>query len=291
MKNSKLKFSLIVIFYFLILSGNKVSCSTIANAGSPELQNKYVFVKSSITFSKNPDLVFRLSEPFLSYPKLGTEANFAIALELKNNSKDDVTSMSFRVKLFDKQDKVISESMNQCGPLTFEPSAGKTIPQGYVGVYERFCTKDRSFMDTFGKIEIELIEVLVAPAGVYDKPVFSPEWQTFEKFKGLEFRLSKPFLYLDDLSGTTNFSIAIEFKNRSNKPIKFLNFNQKVYDDQGLLVDREVQNHNMMYEPFSGPDEKFPALYSGINKSFYINEVSFFKKFQKIEFQLISVEY
>jgi hypothetical protein len=291
MKKSKMQFLLIVIFYSLILSGNKVSCSSFSYGGSSGLQNKYVFVKPSLTFDKYPDLVFRLSEPYLSYPNLGTEASFAIALELKNNSKDDITSMSLRVKLFDKQGKVISQSMNQCGPLTFEPSNGKTIPQGYVGVFERFCREDKSFMDTFGKIEIELIEVLVAPKGVYDKPVFDPEWQTFEKFKGLEFRLSKPFLYLDNLSGQTKFSIAIEFKNKSNKPIKFLNLNQKVYDDQGLVEDREVQNHTMMYEPFSGSDQKFPAGYSGVNKSFYINEVSFFKKFQKIEYQLISVEY
>ena len=90
---------------------------------------------------------------------MSTEANFAIALELKNNSKDDVTSMSFRVKIFDKQGKVISESMNYCGPLTFKPEKGKTIPQGYVGVYERFCTKDKSLMDTFGKISQQEREV------------------------------------------------------------------------------------------------------------------------------------
>lgn len=292
MKKSKLHFFLIVIFYSLILSGNKVNCSTLSDGGSPGLQNKYVFVKPPLTFDKYPGLEFRLSEPFLSYPNFGTEASFAIALELKNNSKDDITSMSFRVKLFDKQGKVISESMNQCGPLTFEPSKGKTIPQGYVGVYERFCREDKSFMDTFGKVEIELTEVLFAPSGVFDKPVFDPEWKTFEKFKGLQFRLSKPFLWLDDLSGKTNFSIAIEFKNGSNKPINFLNFSQKVYDDQGLLVDREVQNHNMMYEPFSGSDQKFSAGYSGVNKTFYINDnLNFFKNFQKIEYELISVEY
>lgn len=291
MKKSKLHFLLIVILYSLILSGNKASCSTFAFSGSAELQNTYVFVKPSLTFTKYPGLEFRLSEPFLSYPNMSTEANFAIALEMKNNSKDDISSMSFRVKLFDKQGVVISESLNQCGPLTFKPSGDKTLPQGYAGVYERFCTKDKSFMDSFGKIEIELIEVLTAPKGLYDKPVFDPEWQTFEKFKGLKFRLSKPFLYLDDLSGKTEFSIAIEFRNESGKPIKFLNFSQKVYDDQGLLVDREVQNHNMMYEPFSGPDERFPARFSGVNKTFYINDQNFFKKFQKIEYQLISVEY
>jgi hypothetical protein len=291
MKKSKLHFFLIVIFYSLILSVNKVSCSTLSDGCSPGFQDKYVFVKPALTFDKYPGLEFRLSEPFLSYPNMSTEANFTLALEMKNNSKEDISSMSFRVKLFDKQEKLISESMNQCGPLTFKPSKDKTIPQGYAGVYERFCTKDKSFMDTFGKIEIELIEVLFAPKGLYDKPVFDAEWQTFEKFKGLKFRLSKPFLYIDNLSGTTEFSIAIEFRNESGKPIKFLNFSQKVYDDQGLLVDREVQNHNMMYEPFSGPDERFPAHYSGVNKIFYINDQKFFKKFQKIEYQLISVEY
>jgi hypothetical protein len=146
-------------------------------------------------------------------------------------------------------------------------------------------------MDSFGKIEIQLVETGVAPKGVYDKPVFDSEWQKFEKFKGLQFRLSKPYMYLDDLSGNTYFAIAIEFQNKSGKAVKFLNFNQKVYDDQGLLVDLEVQNHNMMYEPTDPGNDKFPAGYSGINKSFYTNDLNFFKKFQKIEFNLISVDY
>lgn len=291
MKTSKLEFFLIVIFYSLILSGNKVSCSTFSNGVSPELQNKYVFVKPPVTFSKYAGLEFRLSEPYLSNPNLSTEANFAIALELKNNSKDDVTKLTFRVKLFDKSGKVISESFNDCGPLTFMPQKGKTIPPEYIGVYERFCTKDKSFMDTFGKIEIDLIEVEIAPKDIYDKPVFDPEWKTFTEFKGLEFRLSKPYKYLDALSGETLFAIAIEFKNKTGKAVKFLNFNQKVYDDQGLVVDREVQNHNMMYEPFEMKDEKFPAGYSGINKKFYVNDLNFFKKFQKIEYQLLTVDY
>jgi hypothetical protein len=291
MKRSKMKSFLILVLCFVIFSGNRVCGSSVSDGGFSGLQNKYVFEKQPLTFTKYPDLVFRLSEPFLSNPNFSTATDFTIALELKNNSKDDVTSMSFRVKIYDKQDKVISESLNQCGPLTFVPVKGKTIPQGYQGVYERFCTKNKNFMDTFGKIEIELVEVLFAPAGVYDKPVFDTEWQAFEKFKGLKFRLSKPFLYLDDLSGNTKFSIAIEFSNESGKQIEFLNFNQKIYDDQGLLTDREMQNHNMMYDPFSGPAEKFPSRYSGVNKTFYINDVSFFKKFQKLEYQLISVEY
>ena len=292
MKNYKVWLIIFFSCYSLMFSLNTSNCPACSVPELPDYQNKYQFAKPAITFPKYSGLEFRLSEPFLSSPNLGTEANFAIALELKNNSKDNITSMSFRVKLYDKQGKVISESMNYCGPLTFEPSKGKTIPQGYVGVYERFCREDKSFMDTFGKVEIELTEVQIAPSGVYEKPVFDPEWKTFEKFKGLQFRLSKPFLWLDDLSGKTNFSIAIEFKNGSNKPIKFLNFSQKVYDDQGMLVDREVQNHNMMYEPFSGSDQKFPAGYSGVNKKFYINDnLNFFKKFQKIEYELISVEY
>jgi hypothetical protein len=146
-------------------------------------------------------------------------------------------------------------------------------------------------MDTFGKIEIELTEIETAPKGMYDNPVFDPEWQTFEALKGLEFRLSKPFQYLDALSGNTYFAIAIEFNNKTKKAIKFLNFSQKVYDDQGLLVDREVQNHNQMYEPFEIRDDKFPAGYSGINMKFYINDLNFADKYQKLEYRLISVDY
>ena len=256
-------------------------------SANPVYQKQYQFVKSPLTFDKFKGLEFRLSEPFLS----GSNSEFTIALELKNKSADELTRLAFRVRLFNKQDKVVSESLNNCGPLTFLPASGKTIPQGYTGVYERFITKEKSLMEAFGRIEIELVEIETAPKDIYDKPLFESEWQVFEAFKGLEFRLSKPFKYLDDLSGNTYFAIAIEFRNKSKKAIKFLNFIQKVYDDQGLLVDREVQNHNQMYEPFEIRDEKFPAGYSGINKKFYINELNFFEKFRKIEYTLQSVDY
>ncbi|HUX96892.1 MAG TPA: hypothetical protein VMV47_14250 [Bacteroidales bacterium] len=287
MKNTgKRILRLSALWSIMILVNNYCYKSSDLSA-SPYYQSKYQFVKPPLTFDKFKGLEFRLSEPFLS----GNDPGFTIALELKNKTADDLTRLTFRVKLFDKQGKVVSESMNNCGPLTFLPASGKTIPPGYTGVYERFSTRDKNFMETFGKIEIELIEIETAPKGMYDKPVFDPDWQTFEAFKGLEFRLSKPFKYLDDLSGNTYFAIAIEFKNRSRKAIKFLNFSQKVYDDQGLLVDREVQNHNQMYEPYEIRDEKFPAAYSGINKKFYINDLKFFEKFQKIEYTLVSVEY
>jgi len=272
---------LIVLFSNISVS---VSSSSYSYTGD---QNKYQFVKPSITFEKFKGLEFRLSEPYLS----GTDQSFTIALELKNISEDELTRLTFRVKLFDKQGKVISESMNYCGPLTFLPASGKIIPKGYTGVYEKFASKDRSFMDSFGRIEIELTEIETAPKGMYDKPVFDPEWQTFDEFPGLEFRLSKPFQYLDAMSGNTLFAIAIEFKNKTRKPIKFLNFSQKVYDDQGLVVDREVQNHNQMYEPSEMRDEKFPAGYSGINMKFYITDLNFSSKFQRIEYKLISVDY
>ena len=291
MKKLNAKFSIVYGLFALITSVNNVTCSALPLHRSHEFQNKYQFVKPTLTFSKYPGLEFRLSEPYLSSPAGSSDSDFAVALEIKNRSKDDLTKLAFRVKLFDKQGKLVSESMNYCGPLTFVPAKGKTIPTEYVGVYERFCTKEKSFMDYFGKIEVELIETGVAPTGIYDKPVFDSEWQTFEKFKGLEFRLSKPFQYLDDLSGNTCFAIAIEFKNKTTKAVKFLNFNQKVYDDQGLLVDQEVQNHSQMYEPFDYKNEKFPAGYSGINKTFYINDLNFFKKFQKIEYQLVTVDY
>lgn len=291
MKKNKVQLIMLFSYCITIFSLSISDCTARSVPESNDYQIKYTFAKSPLTFSKFNGLEFRLSEPFLSNPKFSSESDFAIALELKNNSKDDLTKLSFNVKLFDKSGKVISESLNNCGPLTFEPQRGKTIPQGYVGVYERFCIKDKSQMDTFGKIEIDLVEIEVAPKDIYDKPVFDPEWKTFTGFKGLEFRLSKPYKYLYDLSGKTLFAIAIEFKNKTNKAIKFLNFNQKVYDDQGIVVDREVQNHNMMYEPSGMRDQKFPAGYSGINKTFYITDLNFFRKFQKIEYQLLTVEY
>ena len=250
-------------------------------------QNKYQFTKPVITFGKFPGLEFRLSEPYVS----GISQLFAIALELKNHSGDELTSLTFRVKLFDKLGKMISESLNSCGPLTFLPASGKTIPPVYTGVYDKFCTMEKGTADSFGRIEIELTEIETAPKGLYDNPVFESERTVFDGFPGLEFRISKPFQYLDALSGQTYFAIAIEFTNKTKKPVKFLNFSQKVYDDQGLLVDREVQNHNQMYEPFEIRDEKFPAGYSGVNKTFYITDLKFAGVFQKIEYTLVSVEY
>lgn len=279
-----------VICYLIVLI-NIFSTSAPAAVITPEQQNKYSFAKPPLTFEKYKGLEFRLSEPYLSYPNGSSDPDFAIALEIRNNSNDEITNLAFRVKLFDKQGNVISESLSNCGPLTFLPAKGKTIPIGYTGVYERFKTKDKSLMDTFGKIEIVLVEIEIAQKDTYDKPVFDPEWKTFEGFKGLEFRLSKPYKYLDDLSGQTLFAIAIEFKNKTGKAVKFLNFNQKVYDDQGLLVDREVQNHNMMYQPCDVRFENFPSGYSGINMKFYATDPEFFKKFQKIEYQLVTVEY
>jgi hypothetical protein len=249
MKKNKVRLIMLFCYCSTIFSFDSSNCTARSFHESHDYQVKCTFAKPLLTFSKFNGLEFRLSEPFFSNPKFSSENDFAIALELKNNSKDDLTKLSFNVKLFDKSGKVISESLNNCGPLTFEPQKGKTIPQGYIGVYERFCTKDKSLMDTFGKIEIDLVEIEVAPKDIYDKPVFNPEWNFFTGFKGLEFRLSKPYKYLDELSGKTLFAIAIEFKNKSNRAIKFLNFNQKVYDDKGIVEDREIQNHNMMYEP------------------------------------------
>jgi hypothetical protein len=291
MKESGIKHFILLGFCSLVSFFNNSYSSESCLSDQSGYQAKYQFVKPMLSFAKYNGLEFRLSESYLSYPNGNTVPDFAIALEIKNNSKDELTKLTFRVKLFDKQGKLVNESLNNCGPLTFMPSKGKTIPVGYTGIYERFCTKEKNFLDTFGKIEIDLVEVGIAPKDLYDKPVFEPEWKTFEGFKGFEFRLSKPYKFLDDLSGNTLFAIAIEFRNKTGKAVKFLNFNQKVYDDQGLLVDREVQNHNMMYEPADMKNEKFPAGYSGINMMFYTNDLKFFEKFQKIEYHLVTVEY
>jgi hypothetical protein len=199
----------------IIFSLKTSDCTACSVPESPDYQNKYQFTNPVLTFTKYNGLEFRLSGPYLSSPAPGSETNFAIALELNNKSKDDITKLTFRVRLFDKSGKVISESLNNCGPITFMPQKGKTMPPEYTGVYERFCTKDKSIMETFGKIEIDLVEVEIAIKDIYDKPVFDPEWKTFPAFKGLEFRISKPYRYLDALSGNTLFAIAIEFKNKS----------------------------------------------------------------------------
>lgn len=202
--------------------------------------------------------------------------------------------MDFKVKLLGKKKEVLSEYSAGTGAMTFEPKEGNAMKPGYTGVYDAFVMKDQSMYDKFKKLEFTLTEVKVASAmpDVPTKPIFEDSWLTFPEHPGITVRLSKPYLRLDDLSGEEYFTIAMEFKNESGKPVKFMYFNVTIHDDQGPLYESEIQEHNQKYDP--GPErfteESFPVGYSGIDYRFYVQEKSLFKNFKKIEVVLTKVE-
>ena len=69
-------------------------------------------------------------------------------------------------------------------------------------------------------------------------------------------------------------------------------FKLNVYDDQGLLYERDVQENNRKYvpSPENFMDPNFPVNYEGVNPKFFSGEMSLFKTFKKIEFELVKVE-
>jgi hypothetical protein len=123
MDNSGKQTLRLTAIFLIVLFTNISFCKGSSSDSFPGEQNKFQFVKPPQTFEKFKGLEFRLSEPFLSE----ADQSFTIAIELKNKSADDLTRLTFRVKLFDKQGKVVSESMNFCGPLTFLSAPGKRI--------------------------------------------------------------------------------------------------------------------------------------------------------------------
>lgn len=269
-----------------------VLLSSTAIYAQDNVSDAIVFKGKEITFKEHPGLVFRLSEPYLRYQpwdKAHTgDATCSVALEVANNSEDNISGIDFFTKVFDKKKKVVWEGTNGIGP---QPGEGMVIKPGGKSINDAFVNKDKAFCSEYGKVEFRITEVKTASASLTDKPVFPEEWLSFDGHAGLEFRLSKPYIWLDDLSGNERFAIAMEFKN-SGDPVKFVYFNVKVYDDQGVFFEGEKQEHNGRYlpSPRNFMDPKFPANYTGINKNFYTAEKSFLDKFKKIEIDIAKVE-
>lgn len=259
-------------------------------------RDSIVFNKDETIFSEYPGLKFRISEPYLRYQKWDTQhtgqAWFSLAIELTNNSEQALSALSFKVALYDKSGKKVYEATSGTGPMTFEPQEEKVLKPGYRGVYDAFISRDKSFYKEFGKLEFSLTEIKTASKSLNDQPVFPEDWLSFDGHEGLNFQLSKPYMLLDYLSGDERFAIAIKFKNSSGNPVKFIYFNVKIYDDQGILYENEVQEHNQKYEPSpkNFMDSNFPKDYEGIDKKFYTSEKSLFENFKKIEIELVKVE-
>lgn len=255
-----------------------------------------VFENKEISFKEHPGLIFRVSEPYLRYEVWDTEhtgtAYCSVALEFENKSDKSISAIYFNVKMYSKDGELAYQGTSGTGPMTFEPKDGNVLKPGYKGIYNAFFNKDKSFYEKYDKLEFTISEVKTASASLVDKPVFSDNWLKFESHQGLEFRLSKPYILLDDLSGNERFAIAMEFKNTSGNPVNRFYFKVKVYDDKGLVSESEKQQHNGLYvpSPVNFMKTEFPDDYVGINKKFYTNEKSFMDKFSKIEIELIKVE-
>jgi len=250
-----------------------------------------VFEKKEITFAEHPGLVFRVSKPYLSVPWTGATPSFALALEFTNGSDKDISAMGFFVTLFDKAGKKAVQMTAGAGPMTFEPKDGNVLKKGYKGVSRVFITRDKSFMDQYGKIEIQLTEVTTPSMAGPREPVWGDNWLMFKDFPGLSCRLSQPYGMVDALSGEERFAIAIEFKNESKKNVGLVYYSVVIYDDQGPLYENEIQEFGDKYDPRPrGMDALFPDGYIGINRTFYTQDMSLFKSFKKIDVNLIKVE-
>ncbi len=287
-KNQKMK----KLFTFLVISILAIM-SLIAQDKPLE---SIVFSDNAITFAEYPGLSFKISEPYLRYQKWDTEhtgdASFAIALELINNSEQSISAINFSVKLYDNSGGTLFEGTVGAGPMTFEPQEGNVLKPGYQGVYDAFVTRDKSNYGKSGKLEFSIRELKTASASLNDEPVFPVDWLTFEGHDGLEFQLSDPYVLLDDLSGSELFAIAMKFKNSSGNPIKSMYFNVRIFDEIGVLIEQEIQEHNQKYlpEPKNFMDPNFPTDYEGIDKKFFVREKSLFNNFKKIEIDLVKVE-
>ena len=262
-----------------------------------KLLDSAVFNKEEIKFADHPGLIFRVSKPFMRYQEWDKQRtgdpSFAIALEFTNRSEQNITVISFVVKLYDKKGKILSEYSCATSPMTIQPKDGPVLKPGYRGVdiYFGGGFADKSFFEKFDKLDFKITEVKTASASLTDKPVFDDTWLTFKDFPGITVRLSKPYTSLDFLSGSEQFAIAMEFKNESKKPVKFMYFFARVFDDQGPLYENEIQEFGDKYNPTpAGYPADFPDGYSGVNKGFYTSETSLFKKFKKIEIELKKVE-
>lgn len=288
------RYSIKIIGCLLIIA---ISILPVTVLGAEDTQLETIeFTEDVVGFKDFPDILLRLSKPYLRYQKWDSEHTgdswFSIALELTNNTDQFISAINIITRLYDTNDILVSESTNSTGPMTFEPQDGDVLKPGYQGVYDAFITKDSGFYGQFGRMELEITEVKTASKAVMDSPVFSGNLLSYEEYPGLEFQLSEPYRFLDDLSGEERFAIAMKFRNGTEKPVQFLNFFVRVFDNIGPLYELERQEHNQKYDPapknFFATD--FPAGYEGINMSFFTDELSFFDVYSKIEIILMSVD-
>lgn len=259
------------------------------------LPDEIKFNSQPITFTEAPGVEFWLSDPFKRYEKWDTQktgnAKLAVAIKVRNKGGKAISKINPSVTVYDKNGGIMKQYTGGTAPMGFEPNPGNTWPDNYEGIYDAFYSDELSRAADFGKIEFKLADVVYASAAATDQPVFKNDWVEFDNYKGYKFRVSEPFVFVDDLSGNNRFGIALEFKNESGKEAKFFNFQIKVYDDQGIYFDEERQNHNQMFEPGINPMKTgFPVDYQGVNRKFYTNEEDFMKVFKNIEFSLNSVE-
>lgn len=261
-----------------------------------KVSDEIVFNSDPITFPEYPGIQFWLSEPYQRFNKWDTQKTgdswLSVALKMKNNSGKPIAKITPKRTAYDKDGNILKQSTGGFSTFAFDPNPGNTFPDGYQGIMDSFFSTDISDVDKFKEVKFAITEFGFASAAAIDKPVFKSDWIEFDNFKGFKFRLSEPFVFVDDMSGNNRFGVALEIKNESGKEVNNFYFQIKVYDDQGLLFDEERQNHQQMYVPsIMKMNPKFPADYQGINKKFYTNEESFIDKFNKIEIILNRVEY
>jgi hypothetical protein len=267
--------------------------STIQAQGKP--LEKVVFKGEESILPGYDGLYFRLSEPFLKFREWDTEhtgaSRFSIALEFTNRSEQNISAITFKVKLFSKAGDVAWEGTSGTGPLTFKPEAVNVLEPGYRGVYDGFITQDKSFFQDFGKMEFEIMEISTVGSITLEGPMFPDEWTQFKGFRNLKFKWSDPYIYVDNLSGDERFGIALKFKNESGETLRHMYFHVRVTDMQGQVHEADIQEHNRKYDPPPEffMDASFPSDYEGVDYHFYSREKSFVDEFNKIDVSLVSV--
>lgn len=85
-----------------------------------------------------PGLYFRVSEPYLRYNEWDTQHTgaswFSIALEFTNRSDQNISAITFRVKLLNKNGDIAWDGTSGTGPMTFKPEEMDFLKPGYTGV-------------------------------------------------------------------------------------------------------------------------------------------------------------
>jgi hypothetical protein len=256
------------------------------------------FSGETVIFSEYPGIAFRLSNPFLRYQPWDIErtgsADFAIAIELTNKTDKYISALTFSVTVYNTSGKAVYQASVGSGPFTFAPNAGTTLPPGYVGVYDAFITRDKGFFNDFGRVDFKIMELKTASASLTAQVVFDDQPITFKDFPGLEFYVSKPYAYLDSMSGDELFAIALKFVNSSKTRIQALYFDATIFDDKGQVdQQQDIQEHNQRMSPpvMNYGDPYFPDNYTGIDKAFFTRaDLSLLKTIKRVEIKLIKVE-